>query len=110
LSHAQQAGATLSGTVTDAIGGVLQSATINVKNEATGTAKSVEVDPQGHFSLSGLAPGRYKRRSLRAGLLSQSSRGPPNEPISHYGYPERYAISIEYLLAKLLQVLRLRSL
>jgi hypothetical protein len=59
LSHAQQAGATLSGTVTDAIGGVLQSATINVKNEATGTAKSVEVDPQGHFSLSGLAPGRY---------------------------------------------------
>jgi iron complex outermembrane receptor protein len=50
---------TLTGTVTDAIGGVLQSATVNTKNEATGAAKSVEVDSQGHFSLSGLAPGRY---------------------------------------------------
>jgi iron complex outermembrane receptor protein len=59
LAHAQQAGVTLSGTVTDAVGGVLQNATISVKNEATSTAKSVEVDPQGHFSLSDLVPGRY---------------------------------------------------
>jgi iron complex outermembrane receptor protein len=59
LAQAQQSGATLSGTVTDAIGGVLQSATIDAKNEATGATKSVEVDPRGHFSLSGLAPGRY---------------------------------------------------
>ena len=57
--HAQQAAGALSGTVTDSIGGVLQNATVNVKNEATTAAKSVEVDSQGHFSLSGLASGRY---------------------------------------------------
>jgi iron complex outermembrane receptor protein len=76
LSHAQQAGATLSGTVTDAIGGVLQSATINVKNEATGTAKSVEVDPQGHFSLSGLAAGRYSVEVFAPGFSANRRAGP----------------------------------
>jgi iron complex outermembrane receptor protein len=30
-----------------------------VKNETTGATKSLEVDSQGHFSLNGLAPGRY---------------------------------------------------
>ena len=56
---AQSPTATLSGTITDAIGGVLQTSTVNVKNEATGIIKSVALNPEGHFSLSGLAPGRY---------------------------------------------------
>jgi iron complex outermembrane recepter protein len=57
--HAQSTGGTVTGTVTDGKGGVLQNATISVKNEATGTDRSVKVDAQGHFSLSGLVPGRY---------------------------------------------------
>ena len=57
--QAQSAAAAVGGTVTDAIGGVLQNATVNVKNETTGAAKSIQVDSQGHFSFSGLAPGRY---------------------------------------------------
>jgi hypothetical protein len=43
------------------------------------------------------------------GTLSYHQK-PPNKPISQYGYPEKYDISIEYLQAKLLQVPRLRSL
>jgi hypothetical protein len=50
---------------------------------------------------------RFARHS--PGTLSYHQKF-PNKPISHYGYPEKYAISIEYLLAKLLQVLRLRTL
>ena len=52
-------GATVTGTVTDGKGGVLQTATITIKNEATGNVRSVKVDGQGHFSLGGFAPGRY---------------------------------------------------
>ena len=37
----------------------MQNSTVNVKNEATGASKSATADSQGHFSLSGLASGRY---------------------------------------------------
>ena len=57
--HAQSTGATVTGTVTDGKGGVLQSATINVKSESTGNVRSAKVDAQGHFSLSDFTPGRY---------------------------------------------------
>ena len=56
---AQSTGAAITGTVTDAKGGILQTATISVKNEATSNVRTVKVDPQGHFSLGGLMPGRY---------------------------------------------------
>jgi iron complex outermembrane recepter protein len=57
--YAQTASTTITGTVTDGKGGVLQSATVSLKNEATSTGRSVKVDPQGHFSLGGFTPGRY---------------------------------------------------
>jgi iron complex outermembrane recepter protein len=57
--HAQLGGATLAGTVTDTKGGVLQTATITVKNESTSNVRNVKVDAQGHFSIGGFAPGRY---------------------------------------------------
>ena len=66
--HAQSTGATVTGTVTDGRGGVLQNATINVKNESTSTDRSVKVDAQGHFSLSGLTPGRYTVEVSDAGF------------------------------------------
>ena len=57
--QAQSTGATVTGTVTDVRGDVLQSATVSVKNESTSNARSVKVDAQGHYSLGGLTPGRY---------------------------------------------------
>jgi predicted phage tail protein len=57
--HAQSATANVSGIITDAKGGVLQNATISIKNEATGNVRSVKVDAQGRVSFGGLAPGRY---------------------------------------------------
>jgi iron complex outermembrane receptor protein len=58
-AHAQSAGVAITGTVTDSKGGVLQNAVVSVRNEATASARSIKVDAQGHFSLSGLTPGRY---------------------------------------------------
>ncbi len=57
--HAQSVSTTVTGTVTDGKGGVLQNATISVKNESTSNVRSVKVDAQGHFSLGGFTPGRY---------------------------------------------------
>jgi iron complex outermembrane receptor protein len=58
-AHAQSTAVTITGTVTDSKGGVLQNAVISVRNETTANIRSVKVDAQGHFSLSGLTPGRY---------------------------------------------------
>jgi iron complex outermembrane receptor protein len=57
--RAQSTDAIITGTVTDVRGDALQSATINVKNEATGNSRNVKVDAQGRFSLGGMTPGRY---------------------------------------------------
>jgi iron complex outermembrane receptor protein len=57
--YAQSSDSTVTGTVTDGKGGVLQSATVGVKNEATSSVRNVKVDAQGHFSLGGFTPGRY---------------------------------------------------
>ena len=57
--HAQSASTTVTGTVTDGKGGVLQNATVNVKNEVTNSASTAKVDAQGHFAIGGLASGRY---------------------------------------------------
>ena len=57
--HAQTASTTVTGTVTDGKGGVLQNATVNVKNEVTNSASTAKVDAQGHFAIGGLASGRY---------------------------------------------------
>ncbi len=58
-SYAQSTGTTLTGTVTDVKGGALQNATVNVKNDATSDVRTTKTDNQGHFIISGIAPGRY---------------------------------------------------
>ena len=59
LVQAQSTDAAVTGIVTDVRGDALQSATINIKNEATGNSRNVKVDAQGRFSFGGLTPGRY---------------------------------------------------
>ncbi|WP_263360057.1 TonB-dependent receptor [Acidicapsa ligni] len=57
--HAQSSDASLAGTVTDAKGGALPNATVNVKKDSTSDVRTVKADAQGHFSISGIASGRY---------------------------------------------------
>ena len=66
--YAQTASTTITGTVTDGKGGVLQSATVNIKSEPTSNVRTVKVDAQGHFSLGGFTPGRYTVEVSAPGL------------------------------------------
>ena len=52
-------GATLSGSVVDADGGVIPGATVVVKNNATGVAAETVTNSTGQYSFPGLNPGTY---------------------------------------------------
>ena len=56
---AQVAGATLSGTVTDASGAVIPNATLSIRNTATGVETAVSTNADGLFTAPNLLPGSY---------------------------------------------------
>jgi hypothetical protein len=58
--HAQDAGATLSGTVTDASGKTVPGAKITIKNVATGQIRETLADLAGSYTASNLTPGNYE--------------------------------------------------
>src|SRR5208337_598632 len=57
--YAQVAGATLSGSVTDASGAALPNATVSIRNTATGVSREVATDSRGFYSAPNLLPGPY---------------------------------------------------
>jgi len=58
--RAQVAGGTLSGTITDASGAVVPSAEVEIKNSATGIAKTVTTSTEGFYTAPNLLPGNYE--------------------------------------------------
>jgi outer membrane receptor protein involved in Fe transport len=58
--HAQSAGATLSGTVTDSGQAVIPGAQIEIDNVATGVKHTVTADAAGFYAAPNLLPGIYK--------------------------------------------------
>src|SRR3984885_13806397 len=57
--YAQVVGATLSGTVTDASGGVVPNAQISIKNTSTGVTRVITTDSAGFYTVPNLLPGIY---------------------------------------------------
>jgi iron complex outermembrane receptor protein len=55
--QAQTPGAKLDGTVLDAHGGAVASATVTITNVATGAVKTTRTDASGYYSIDGLTPG-----------------------------------------------------
>src|SRR5206468_3057443 len=49
----------VTGTVQDASGGVISGATVQVKNNATGTVATAVTSSSGTYTEEGLLPGRY---------------------------------------------------
>jgi hypothetical protein len=57
--HAQVAGATLAGTVTDSSGLVVPVARVSIRNTATGLTRDVTTNPAGFYTAPNLLPGTY---------------------------------------------------
>jgi len=57
--HAQQVTGDVVGTVTDNTGGVIPGASVTIKNQGTGEARTANSSEQGEFSFPLLQPGTY---------------------------------------------------
>lgn len=71
----QVAGATLSGTVTDASGAVIPNAKVGIMNTATGVKRIVETDADGIYSMPNILPGNYQVTASATGFASQLQTG-----------------------------------
>jgi hypothetical protein len=56
---AQLNSATVVGTIKDASGAVVPSATVTIRNLGTGLERSVTTDPSGDYTITSLAVGHY---------------------------------------------------
>src|SRR5467141_2907266 len=74
-AHAQVAGATLSGTVSDQSGGVLPQAAISIKNIATGITRTSATSTAGFYSIPNLLPGSYDIRASAQGFSTELQTG-----------------------------------
>ena len=70
-TYAQVVGATLSGTVTDASGGIVPNAKVSIKNLATGVTRDVTVDAAGFYTAPNLLPGNYEVRFSASGFATE---------------------------------------
>src|ERR1700723_2820747 len=79
LAQAQGVGSSgeISGTVTDASGGVLPKATINVVDTQTGLKRTVMTNDTGQFRVVGLSPATYDVSAQMAGFATEIRRGIP---------------------------------
>ena len=72
---AQVAGATLSGTVTDASGAVIPQAQVYIKNTATGISTAVTVNSHGLYTAPNLLPGTYEMTASAPGFATEVRSG-----------------------------------
>ncbi|MBI1355496.1 MAG: TonB-dependent receptor plug domain-containing protein [Acidobacteria bacterium] len=70
-----QAGASISGTVTDASGAVVPAARVTVSNEQTGAERAVSANESGYYTVGSLAPGRYAVTVEADGFQTSSRTG-----------------------------------
>jgi carboxypeptidase family protein/TonB-dependent receptor-like protein len=73
--HAQVAGGTISGTVTDSSGRVIAHVRISLENVATGVSREVTTNEEGFYSVPNLLPGTYQATFSAAGFKTEARRG-----------------------------------
>src|ERR1700693_6233554 len=72
--RAQVVGATLSGTITDASGGLVANAVLTILNDETGVVRTVSTNDAGVYSAPNLQPGNYTVTTAAAGFASESTK------------------------------------
>jgi hypothetical protein len=73
--HAQVAGATLTGTITDKSGAVVPNAQISVTNTATGVSTKATTDSAGLYTAPNLIPGPYEVTMQAQGFKTEKRTG-----------------------------------
>jgi Carboxypeptidase regulatory-like domain len=74
-AHAQVAGATLTGTVKDASGGVVPNAEPSITDVATGVTRSVSTNAAGLYIAPNLLLGTYEVKVAAGGFKTQLQKG-----------------------------------
>lgn len=74
-AQAQVAGATLSGLITDPNGGAVATATVSIKNVATGVVREVPTNADGFYAVPNLLPGEYEVTVKAAGFSTVVQKG-----------------------------------
>jgi len=74
-AQAQVAGATLSGLITDPNGGAVATATVSIKNAATGVVREVPTNADGFYAAPNLLPGEYEVTVKAAGFSTLVQKG-----------------------------------
>jgi hypothetical protein len=72
---AQVAGATISGTVTDASGAVVAGVQVSVRDTSTGIARTVTTDASGFYTAPNLQPGNYDVSATASGFSTVVQSG-----------------------------------
>jgi iron complex outermembrane recepter protein len=75
VSAQQNGAATLNGNVLDASGSAVRNAIIVATNESSNQASQATTDQQGHFSVTGLAPGPYTIAVSAPGFAADIRKG-----------------------------------
>jgi hypothetical protein len=74
-AHAQVAGGTLSGTVTDPNGGGVPNASVVITNVATGVNREVTTNSNGFYTAVNLVPGTYQLKVTATGFNPEETTG-----------------------------------
>ncbi|HWO35076.1 MAG TPA: TonB-dependent receptor, partial [Candidatus Acidoferrum sp.] len=72
--HAQVAGGTISGTVTDSSGRVINKVEITITNVATGVTRVVTTNDEGFYSAPNLLPGTYEVKFSASGFKVEARK------------------------------------
>ncbi|PYR80958.1 MAG: hypothetical protein DMF87_07120 [Acidobacteria bacterium] len=73
-AFAQAASASISGTITDAQGGVLPGVTLTVTNAESGVVRTSVTEADGKYRVAGLSPGRYNMTADLPGFQTVAVR------------------------------------
>src|SRR5258708_28508319 len=73
--YAQVAGGTISGTVTDSSGRVINNVQITITNVATGVARDLTTNDEGFYSAPNLLPGTYEAKFSAKGFNTEARKG-----------------------------------
>src|SRR5258708_18039587 len=70
--YARVAGGTISGTVTDSSGRVINNVQITITNVATGVARDLTTNDEGFYSAPNLLPGTYEAKFSASGFKTEA--------------------------------------